>query len=282
MSCDKSTSPINISKQAVTGSCDKKCNLIYDYHESTCNVYRNVNYLELDYDASSKAPVSFNKIDHEVYKVRIYSPSLHTFNNEPAPAEIVIAHNGNGSNLLICIPLMESSITSECSKFMDKLIEGTQRLAPKVGNRATINVSDYNLNSFVPKLPYFYYESTLPFPPCNGNYNLVVFHTSTFDTIKKVTLDKLKKMIKPHKIKIQSGPDLFLSGLNARMTDKSDIYISCQPVSITDKKEGFSNYNENYTYNDEPNKIENVLMNNIVPIFIGSAFIFGLLINRNK
>lgn len=282
MSCDKSTSPINISKESVAGSCDNKCNLLFDYHESTCNIYRTENFLELDYDASSKAPVTFNKIAHEVYKVRIYSPSIHTFNGERAPVEIIISHNGNGSNLLICIPLMVSPITSECSKFIENIVSGTSRLAPKVGNRATINISDYNLNNIVPKLPYFFYEATLPYSPCNGNYNLVVFHTSTYDTINETTLDKLKKMISPHKIQIRTGPELFLSGLKARKTDQSDIYISCQPVTVTGSKEGFSNFTDQYVYDDTQHRLGNVLFKNIIPIFIGTAFLFGIMLNRRK
>ena len=276
--CKNSTAPINISKQSVAGSCTNKCDLKFDYHGSSCNIFRSETYLELDYDNSSKAPVTFNEIAHEVYKVRIYSPSLHTYNGERAPAEIIISHNGSGSNLLVCIPLMQSEITSECSKMMEKIINDTEKLAPKVGNRASLNVSNYNMNNIVPKLSYFFYEATLPFPPCNGNYNLVVFHTNTFNTIKKPVLDKMQKMIKKHNIPTRSGPELFLSGLKSHSRESDDIYISCQPVKEgKHKKEGFSNITDNYMINSG-NELS--MSDHIIPFTIGTIFIFGLLYNK--
>ena len=276
--CQNSTSPINISKQSVAGSCTNKCDLMFDYHGSSCNIFRSETYLELDYDNSSKAPVTFNNIAHEVYKVRIYCPSLHTFNGKRAPAELIIAHNGNGSNLLVCVPLMESEITSESSKMMEKIVNDTEKLAPKVGNRASLNVPNYNLNNIVPKLPYFFYEATLPFPPCNGNYNLVVFHTSTFNTIKKPIVDKMRKIIKEHAIQTRSGPELFLSGLKSHSRESDDIYISCQPVKDgKSKKEGFSNISDSHmiNFNNEIN-----ISDYIIQLTIGTFFIFGLLYNR--
>ena len=280
MSCGNNNSPINISKNSISGPCDKKCDLQFNYHDSTCNVTRESQYLELSYDQSSTAPIKFNNIAHDVYKMRLYTPSLHTFNDEQAQAELIIAHNGNGSNLLICIPLMSTDITTECSKLMDKIINGTERLAPKVGNRATINISDFNCNSFVPKLPYFFYEASLPYEPCNGNYNFVVFHTNTFCTIKKSTLDKFKKMVNKHNINIKSGPDLFLSGGKAHSADSNDIYISCQPVGK--KPEGFTNIDDSYSLKINNNNTLDVMKENMIPIFIGSAFLFGLLYTRKK
>jgi hypothetical protein len=281
-SCDKSNSPINISKNSVSGPCDNKCNLIFNYHDSTCNILRESKYLELSYDQSSKSPVKFNSTPQDVYKLRLYCPSVHKFNDKTAVAELIISHNGNGSNLLICIPLMSSDITSECSKLMDKIIQGTERLAPKVGNQTTLNISDYNFNNIVPRLPYFFYEASLPYEPCNGNYNIVVFHTNTFNTIKKPTLDKLKNMINPHNIKIKSGPDLFLSGSKAKSNDdNNDIYISCQPVNKS-KKEGFTNINDSYLTSISDTKTLDTIHENIVPIFIGSAFLFGLMYYRKK
>lgn len=280
MSCKDSNSPINISKNSISGSCSKKCDLLFNYHNSSCNVLRESQYLEFDYDQSSTSPIKFNNIAHDVYKIRIYTPSLHTFDGESAPAEIIISHNGNGSNLLICVPLMSSEITSECSKLLEKLIDGTERLAPKVGNKASLNIGDFNCNSFVPKLPYFFYEASLPYDTCNGDYNFVVFHTSTFNTIKKSTLDKLIKMVNKHSIKIKSGPNLFLSGIKAHSSDSNDIYISCQPVGK--KKEGFSNINETYTLKSNDQNTMDIMIDNIIPIFIGSVFLFGLLYNRKK
>jgi len=278
--CKNSNSPIDISKQNVAGSCTSKCDLLYNYNGSNCNVYRSETYLELDYDNDSKSPVTFNNIAHDVYKVRIYCPSLHTYNGKRSPAEIVIWHNGNGSNLLICVPLMESEITSECSKMMQKIVNDTSKLAPKVGNRASLNVSNYNLNNIVPKLPYFFYEGNLPFPPCKGNYNLVTFHTSTFNTIKKPVLEKMKRMIKNHNIKIRSGPELFLSGLKAHSRESDDIYISCQPVSEgKQKKEGFANISDNQLIL-ENNNIQ--LTQHMIPIGIGAVFLFGLLYSKRK
>ena len=280
MSCDQSNSPINIAKQSIAGACDEKCNLVFNYHKSNCNVTNNADYLELDYEENTKNPVKFNGLSLDVYKVRIYSPSVHTYNNERAEGEIIISHNGNGSNLLICVPFMVSDdITTECSKMLEQIVIGTSRLASKPGNRATLNVDNYNLNNVVPKLPYFFYEANLPYEPCNGNNNIVVFHTNTYATIESKVLKNLKKIISNADIKIRTGPNLYLSGAKAKTTEKSDIYISCKPVN---KKEGFTNLNNYYEVEINKNNTLDIIYDNIIPIFIGSAFLFGILISRKK
>ena len=51
--CKNAKAPINISKESVAGSCTDKCDLMFDYYGSSCNVFRSETYLELDYDDSS-------------------------------------------------------------------------------------------------------------------------------------------------------------------------------------------------------------------------------------
>ena len=47
----------------------------------------------------------------EVHEIRIYTPSLHTYDGVRAEAEMIIVHSGFGKNLLVCIPMKSSDGT---------------------------------------------------------------------------------------------------------------------------------------------------------------------------
>ena len=109
---------INISEEPLflNGFCDLKCDYSYYYNHSICYVHPNsgTKHLHFTYESKSNGTkqVLYNGIEYNVSGVFIYSPSLHYFAGNQADAEIQILHQavlGNGSPLVVCIPITSSA-----------------------------------------------------------------------------------------------------------------------------------------------------------------------------
>ena len=136
----------------------------------------------LGYDAST-TNVKYNANKMEVHEIRIYTPSLHTYDGVRAEAEMIIVHSGFGKNLLVCIPMKSSDGTgSGASTFSQMLLEASSRI-PNSGDATTINALTWSLNDFVPnKKPLWSYTSNLPYTPCTGIYDYIVFSLNDYYT----------------------------------------------------------------------------------------------------
>lgn len=236
MACTSSTAPINISSKDYSDDCYLKCLFKYNYPRSPATTIINEgNYLAVSYD---KVKVDFNNDVLRVEGMRIYTPSLHTFNGKRADAEVVIAHMDRGVSLLVCIPIVISSGKNDGSKNLDDIIKQAVSRTPNVGESAVITVNNFTLNSFIPKkAPLYAYEATLPYAPCNGSHQYIVFmpdKTPLF--ISSDTMASLKKIIVPHDSTIKPSREFFYNKRGAIFTDPSaddgddDIYIECHPT----------------------------------------------------
>lgn len=266
--CDKATSPIDITAAGIFGTCLQKCHFIFDYNDSTCKVERNTSYLKFDYDTSSRSPAKISGIDLNVGEVRLYCPSLHTFDGERVAAELVAGHGGNGTALLVCVPITISNDNNECSILMNQIVSQTSKLAPNVGDSSVITTSGFNLNKVFPRTEFYYYEGTMPFEPCTGNYGLIVFKTGSFSTMMPKTATALSKLITPSNITTKVGTPYYLSGKSASASAGDDeIYISCQPVNDTsdNNTEGFQTLLKKETE-----------MQNLSKLIVSSAIFMGL------
>ena len=118
MSCPNATAPIDIGKDNIAGKCDLKCEFSFHYNNSSCIATNRGDYISLAYDYSSSPPVVYNSASYDVKEVRIYSPSLHSFNGSKADGEFIIIHNtSSGANpLFVCIPIKSSNTSEESSK----------------------------------------------------------------------------------------------------------------------------------------------------------------------
>ena len=116
-----------------------------------------------------------------------------------------LGHGGNGTALLVCIPITVSTENSEGSVLLNQIISQTQRLAPNSGDTAVLTTSGFNLNKLVPRTEFYFYEGTLPFEPCTGNYGIIVFKKNAFATIMPKTAVGLSKLITPSNITTKPG-----------------------------------------------------------------------------
>jgi carbonic anhydrase len=240
MSCPDATAPINISMANITGKCDMKCSYSFQYNNSSCVATNRGDYISISYDKSSSPPIQYNTVGYDVQEIRLYTPSLHSYNDVKTDGEFVIIHHSNTGAipLLVCIPIKSNNSSSVSALFFKTLIDTMSSNAPSDGETTTVNVQRFNLNAFIPKKPFFSYSATEPYQPCSEMVEYIVFGPleASLD-INADSLTTLQSIISSHSYDIKSGPSLFFNpkGSRALGSGGGEIYIDCQPVDSSDE-----------------------------------------------
>jgi carbonic anhydrase len=241
MSCPNATAPIDISKGNIAGKCDLKCEFSFHYNDSSCIATNRGDYISLAYEPSSSPPVTYNTSSYDVKEVRIYSPSLHSFNGTKADGEFIIIHNSaSGSNpLFVCIPIKSSNTGETSSKNLTNIIFTMASNAPAEGEKTTVNISRFNLNAFVPRKPFFSYTATEPFQPCSTTKTeYIVYSSETAIGIAEKVLRSLQKLVTENVYDIKPSPGLFFNEKGpTNGVGSGQIYIDCQPVGESEEEE---------------------------------------------
>jgi len=243
MSCPNSNSPIDINIQNISGNCDLKCDYNFKYPISSCNVTNRGNYLSLKYDSFSNPPVTYNTKPYNVTEIRIYNPSLHSFAGQKTIGEIVVVHDSpkGGNLLLVCIPLIEGNSNSKASTCLTTIIDGMSTTTD--GETESISINDFTLDSFIPKNPFFSYTAILPYQPCVGNADILVFGVvKSACQITSNTLAILKKINSANTYTIKKGPLLFYNQKGPGSgTGNDEIYIDCKPTGSSEENVTITN-----------------------------------------
>jgi carbonic anhydrase len=179
-------SPINITTDNLK-ECNLMCQLETDYKNSKCKVkFTKNNLLVLEYDYGSRAKFSGNY--YNLTEIAIFTPSMHTIDNEKFEAEIMMIHRSEQSdnkdsvdNGIITCKLL-NRYNKEYGPEQDFLNEFIFR-TPKVpfNDEAlfeTIDVSErWSADLLNPKerTSFFMYDGSLPYPPCNERYKVIVY-----------------------------------------------------------------------------------------------------------
>lgn len=239
MACTSSTAPINITDDGYTDDCSLKCLFKYDYPKVDSTTFNNQgNYLGLSYP---KAKVSYNNDDLQIDGIRFYSPSLHKFNGERAAGEIVISHMDMGISLLVCIPITVSSAKTDASKSLEYIVTQAMNRTPNVGETAVVALKNFSLNSFIPKkAPFYSYKGTLPYAPCNGTHQYIVFMPEVTPLhLSSKSMGIVKKFILDHDSSIKPSTEYFYNVRGAIFSNieegDDDIYIECNPTGADGK-----------------------------------------------
>ena len=280
MSCPNATSPIDITKNT-DSICDLKCEYSFKYPTTNLQVANRGEYLSFRTDPSREPPVIYNADKYDVSEIRLYGPSLHTYGGKHAACELMIVHtNMNSSgNLIVCVPMKAVPMTTGLTT-LDNVISQISKTATSAGQQTSVNLPSFSLNEIVPRKPYYSYSGTLPYTPCNGSYNYVVFHMDDAISINVSSILKLGKIItpqayKPKKVKgglyyNKTGPKKY------KNTIEDDIYIECKPTG----SEG-----ESIVTTDTPlfgdilssDMLNQTLSNKVIGILIGIALMLGLM-----
>jgi carbonic anhydrase len=229
------SSTINISSQNIAGDCNLKCAYSYDYHNSSTTARNEGFSISLSYDKANISPVIYNTNKYEVASIIIYSPSVHLFNGTQTNAEIIISHRPviSGPPLWVGIPIIASSDSTSASTLLTQIITAISTNAPAQGESTNLNISNFNLNNFIPaKKPLYSYSQ--------GPINWIVFGKENAIGLSQDSLNTLAKVIKPLTgVQAPAGPLVFYnaSGATKGLSGSGDqIYIDCQPVTTSDEQ----------------------------------------------
>jgi carbonic anhydrase len=266
-----STENINITATNVSGNCDLKCSYHFKYNESNSTAKNNGVMISLTYDSANTTPVIFNDQKYVVNNISIVSPSIHLFDNNTLPGEIMIEHNPvqGGNNLNVCIPFFSSTESSKASQIITDIIQTVSSNAPSDGDSTNLNMS-FTLQNIIPKKPFYMYEDS-------SNTDWIVFGAISAIPLSSSTISTLQQIITPYSIKTQ-GESLFynskgpVSGINIG----DGIYISCNPTGSS-QDEVSVEYSTNSTSSVDISSILNSEIFKIIVIIILGCLSFLLL-----
>jgi len=263
-------STINISSQSIAGECKLKCAYSFNYQNSSLIATNNGFSIILSYDKANVPPVIYNTNSYEVDGIMICSPSIHLFNGSKTDAEIIIKHRPvvAGEPLSVGIPIITLNDSNKASEILSQIINAVSANAPAQGEKTKLNISNFNLNDFVPaKKPLYSYTQ--------NKTNWIIFGRENSISLKGPVLAILKKIIKPlPNNEAPAGPDLFFNPDGAMQNlsgNKDQIYIDCKPV--TSSKEKIDVVKKKHISFDLNNPTTFV----ILQIFISFVFFFVLL-----
>ena len=279
MSCSSSNAPIDISSSNSSGKCDLKCDYKFNYQTSSCIGKNMGDYISLSYDNTSSSIITFNLSSYSVKELRLYYPSLHSFNGNKLDGELIVVHTSSIGEipLLVCIPIKISNSTSISATFFSNIINSMAKNAPAEGDSTTIQMSNYNLNRIVPKSPFYSYTATEPYQPCSEKVNYVVYDASEIclDIPQKV-YDKLKEIVKENYYTVKKEVSYFYNAKGANTSLEDDIYIDCKPVGQSD--ETTMNITESSTNSDNSSYTIDDLKNNSIFQLLVSIIIFLIIL----
>jgi carbonic anhydrase len=278
MSCPNATAPIDISISKIVGKCDLKCAYSFHYNNSSCIATNRGDYISISYDKSSSPPVLYNATGYDVQEIRLYTPSLHSYNDSKTDGELIIVHTSNTGSipLLVCIPIKSNNTSSISALLFKTLIDTVASSAPSDGEATTVNIPKFNLDLLVPKKPFFSYSATEPYQPCTENVDYIVFGPlqGSLDMMPD-TLTKLQSIILSNPYDVKSGPNLFYNEKGPSQGGAGgEIYIDCQPVGSSDETTEIVTDMGSSPY---PETIGDWLNNPLVKLFLGSLLFIVIL-----
>jgi len=286
MSCPNASAPIDIIKN-IADECDLKCDYSYNYPNTSVTAQNKGSFIRLAFDPQNVAPVRFNKVKYNCLDARIYHPSLHTFGGKHTPAEIVINHRSEttAQNLLVCVPVIEDSNKAGT---LDALITQIASNAPRENSETIISMPGFSLNKIVPGKPYYSYTGTLPYAPCNGKIDYVVYPDTYAVTLSKVALAKLTtvgvSIISAQNYAIHNNSNGYYfnnKGPSPLEGVDDEIYIECNPtgadgkVLVPEGNQPGSGTNANIDIGD---KIKNILSSSWFAVLFGAILLYLIIV----
>lgn len=173
------SAPINIDTKQPVKTISGSFNCVYDatlISGSTVTLSKDLRHLSVKVTSNGNSKVSFfNSGTYTPSEIRIYKPSLHTFNGVHAEAELLIVHSsGSSRGLIVSVPIaMNGSKGSELNTIIaaaNTLNPGTLAMTASAPIPGAVDVND-----FIPSKPFYVYNGTLPYESCGGNYYYAVF-----------------------------------------------------------------------------------------------------------
>ena len=181
MSC---SAPINIPTKQNVNSISGTFNCVYDVNmlSSVVSLSKDLSHLSIKCTSNNNSKISFyNAGTYIPYEIRIYKPSLHTYNGAPADAELLIMHSSVSSNsnigtdgLIVSVPI---SMGGNKISGLNAIIKSANALnAGTIAINSSVPISsEIDVNELIPSKSFYVYNGTLPYDSCGGNYYYAVF-----------------------------------------------------------------------------------------------------------
>jgi hypothetical protein len=250
-----------------------KCLYFYKYGVSSCNVTNASSYLTIMYDGTGD--VVYNNMKYTPTSIKIFKPSLHTFNGAAAEGEMLIEHTSAQGGFIVCVPISVGPVGTG-GQLLQTIIED----APTVSDGTiTLNLANFTASAFIPKSAYFTYTGTVPYKTtCDQTFNILVFPRLASINISSDVMTTLGKTITYSYINTVEG-DCFYNekgtNLNGFASD-NQIYIDCQPVGASEETVVVtdSSSDKSTSTKDASEVVNAILMTLFIVVAIGALMYF--------
>ena len=178
-SCN-ATAPIDIPTGSNVNPIKGTFTCIYDPNlcsGASVTVSSDLSHLSIPCSGGTSNTISFYGKPYVPSEIRIYAPSLHTYNGSHADAEMLIVHTSSSSSnagLIVSVPIAVSASANSDLATIFQAANAINASTIAINASAPINY-DINVNSFIPAKPYYVYYGTLPYDSCSGNYYYAAF-----------------------------------------------------------------------------------------------------------
>lgn len=292
--CPNQTMPINLPR-GVNTPCSEKCSLTYDYGISKVTATNKKdefgNYLEINCFDSPNNKVNFGLVgDLNINSVKLFRPSLNTYNGQKANAEIILTHSGGGKNVYICIPIRVSNSRSNSAKWFKQI---AQFLPTRKQGTVPINTNNFTLNSIIPKASFVVYEGGV-FCWGNGQEDVaIIYELESAITIYPSDLSNIKKLISKNSYNTYPTSDYLQysskgsrAGPGKKSGGKKSKELQCVPIYDQDGNkipEGASDVNPSLKgtgyFSEKTSKASKVIAENTrLVIIICAVLVFMILL----
>ena len=245
MSTCNATAPIDIPTTSNTKPIAIKFNCAYDSNMcsgASVTISPNRAYASIKCSGSGSS-ISFSGHIYMPTEIRIYAPSLHTYNGSPANAEMLIVHSSDSkSGLIVSIPIMITSSAGSGNPDLTAIFQAINTISSStIAINASAPINDnIDVNSFIPAKPFYVYYGTLPYDSCSGNYYYAVFTDpiSVQGPLSNLVASNIVTVPQSMKTNLQKSKTGPVTQLSSGSTDEYVLYELVNPDGGCDDDEG--------------------------------------------
>jgi carbonic anhydrase len=235
------TAPIDIPTNSSVNPIKGTFNCVYSpdmCSGASLTISNDRTYLSISCSSSGSA-ISFYGTQYIPSEIRIYAPSLHTYNGSKTDAEILIVHTKGSSSssgstssdgLIVSVPVsLTSSGSGSDNVDLAAIIQASNTINV---NTISVNPSvpmnyDVNANNFIQNKPFYVYYGTLPYDSCSGNYYYAVFTdvVSAAGPLSALVASNIASVQQSMRTNLQRSPTGPVTGANASSAETDDYVL---------------------------------------------------------